>query len=162
MSYLDRNLLTGETVLFRTHLHWKLYVAPVLFTLFLMGPFAALLGWKGAYAWSPLPVALGLLWLLAAHVRRASSEFAVTNKRVIIKVGVFTTRSLELLPSKIEGITVEQSLWGKLFGFGDVAVSGSGGTRETFADIQSPFEFRRAIQQATDAGVPAAAAPAGD
>lgn len=152
MGYLDRNLLSGETVLFRTHLHWKLYVAPVLFTLLVMGPIAGLLWWKQAYLWSPLPVVLGLVWLAAAHVRRASSEFAVTNKRVIIKVGVFTTRSLELLPSKIEGISVEQSLWGKLFGFGDVSVSGSGGTRETFGDIQSPFGFRRAIQEATDAG----------
>lgn len=156
MSYLDKNLLANETVLFRTRLHWKLFVAPVLFTILVMGPIAVLLAVRGAPLWSPLPVALGLVWLLAAYVRRQSSEFAVTNKRVVIKIGVFTTRSLELLPSKVEGVTVEQNLWGKLFGFGDIVVTGSGGTKEPFAGIQSPFEFRRAIQQATEPGaVPA-------
>ena len=156
MSYLDKNLLANESVLFRTRLHWKLFVAPVLFTVFVMGPFAVLLATRGAPLWSPLPPALGLVWLLAAHIRRQSSEFAVTNKRVVIKIGVFTTRSLELLPSKVEGVAVEQNLWGKLFGFGDIVVTGSGGTKEPFAGIQSPFEFRRAIQQATEPG----AAPA--
>lgn len=152
MSYLDKNLLAHETVLFRTRLHWKLFVAPVLFTVFVMGPFAVLLALRGAPLWSPLPVALGLVWLLAAYIRRQSSEFAVTNKRVVIKIGVFTTRSLELLPSKVEGVSVEQNLWGKLFGFGDIVVTGSGGTKEPFAGIQAPFEFRRAIQQATEPG----------
>lgn len=154
MNYLDRNLLKNETVLFRTRLHWRMYVGPVLFTLLVMTPVAVLLYLRGAPLWSPLPVALGLLWLLAAHVRRQSSEFAVTNKRVVIKLGVFTTRSLELLPSKIEGLAIEQDVWGKLLGYGDILVTGSGGTKETFAGIQSPFEFRRAIQEATEPAAP--------
>jgi membrane protein YdbS with pleckstrin-like domain len=154
LGYLDRNLLTNETVLFRTRLHWRMYVGPVLFTLLVMGPVAVLLWMRGAAPWSPLPVALGLLWVLAAHVRRASSEFAVTNKRVVIKLGVFTTRSIELLPSKIEGIAIAQGPWGKLFGYGDIVVTGSGGTRETFAGIQAPFQFRRAIQEATEPSAP--------
>jgi uncharacterized membrane protein YdbT with pleckstrin-like domain len=156
LSYLDRNLLTNEKVLFRTRLHWRLYVWPVLFTLFVMGPFAVLLWLRGEQEWSPLTVAIGLLWVLAAHIRRQSSEFAVTNKRVVIKIGVFKTRSVELLPSKVEGVTVEQDLWGKLFGFGDVVVTGSGGSKEAFAGIQRPFEFRRAMQEATDLQGPAA------
>lgn len=150
MSYLDRNLLANEKVLFRTRLHWRLYVPPALFTLALMLPLAALLWVKDARAWSPLPVALGLAWLLAAHVRRQSSEFAVTNKRVVIKIGVFTTRSVELLPSKVEGVTIEQDVWGKLLGYGDVVVTGSGGSKEAFSGIQQPFGLRRAMQEATD------------
>lgn len=156
MSYLDRNLLTNEQVLFRTRLHWRLYVTPLLFTLLAMGPIAVLLWMRDARAWAPLPPALGLVWVLAAHVRRQSSEFAVTNKRVVIKIGVFTTRSVELLPSKVEGVTVEQDLWGKLFGYGDIVVTGSGGSKEAFAGIQRPFEFRRAMQEATDLQAPAA------
>ncbi|MBI5167927.1 MAG: PH domain-containing protein [Candidatus Eisenbacteria bacterium] len=150
MSYLDKNLLAGETIVFRTRLHWGLYVPPALFTLLVMVPFAVLLFVNGAVPWAAVPPGLGLVWIVAAHIRRQSSEFAVTNKRVVIKLGVFTTRSVELLPSKIEGVGVEQTMWGKLFGFGDIEVTGSGGTKERFSGIQSPFEFRRAIQQATD------------
>jgi uncharacterized membrane protein YdbT with pleckstrin-like domain len=150
LSYLDRNLLTNEKVLFRTRLHWRLYVIPVLSTVLVLLPLGWLVWAQGQPAWSPLPAGLGLLWLLAAHIRRRSSEFAVTNKRVVIKIGVFTTRSLELLPSKVEGVAVEQDLWGKLFNFGDIVVTGSGGTKESFAGIQAPFAFRRAIQEATE------------
>ena len=150
MSYVERNLLTNEKLLFLTRLHWRMYTWSVLFTLFVMGPFAVVLWMRGEQAWSPLTVAIGLAWVLAVHIRRQSSEFAVTNKRVVIKLGVFKTRSVELLPSKVEGVTVEQDVWGKLFGYGDIVVTGSGGSKESFAGIQSPFQFRRAMQEATD------------
>ena len=89
--------------------------------------------------------------LLATFIKRQSSDFAVTNKRVMMKVGVFGTRSIELLLSKIEAIAVNQSFSGRIFGYGDIVVTGSGGTREAFSRIQGPLEFRRAVQSVTDA-----------
>src|SRR5438046_3289572 len=103
--------------------------------------------WSG-YAW--IPLALGLFLLLTTLIKRLSSDFAVTNKRIMMKVGVFRTRSIEILLSKVEAIAVDQSLLGRIFGYGDIAVTGSGGTRETFAQIQAPLEFRRAVQSVTD------------
>ena len=84
----------------------------------------------------------------------------MTNKRVMMKTGVFSTRSIELLLSKIEAIAVEQSLMGRMLGYGDIVVTGSGGTKETFPRIQSPLEFRRAVQSVTDTPtVPSQALP---
>jgi uncharacterized membrane protein YdbT with pleckstrin-like domain len=126
-------------------------MGPVLFTLLLLVPAAWLLdrsSWS-ALAWGP--VVLGALILLAAFIRRQSSDFAVTNKRVMMKVGVLRTRSIELLLGKIEAITVDQSLLGRVFGYGDIVVTGSGGTREPFGGIQSPLAFRRAVQSVADA-----------
>ena len=97
-----------------------------------------------------VPLGLGALLLLIAFIKRQSSDFAVTNKRVMMKTGVFSTRSIELLLSKIEAITVEQSLGGRILGYGDIVVTGSGGTKETFPRIQSPLEFRRAVQSIAD------------
>jgi hypothetical protein len=57
-------------------------------------------------------LASGLIALAVPYVKRRNSEFAVTNKRVIIKLGVLTTRSVEVLLPKIESITVTQSLVG--------------------------------------------------
>jgi uncharacterized membrane protein YdbT with pleckstrin-like domain len=90
--------------------------------------------------------------LLAAIIKRQSSDFAVTNKRVMMKVGVFSTRSVEILLNKIEAIAVHQSLGGRIFGYGDIVVTGSGGTEEAFSNIQAPLELRRAVQSVTDAG----------
>jgi uncharacterized membrane protein YdbT with pleckstrin-like domain len=151
VSYIDRHLLPGEVVTYRTRLHWKIFVVPVLVCLILV----ALALWAMSADRKPLaipPVVIAIILLLAAWIRRRSSEFAVTNKRVIIKLGVTTTRSMELLLPKIEGITVTQSLWGRMFGFGEIVVTGSGGTQEPFDGIQSPLDFRQAVQAATDGG----------
>jgi len=150
MSYIDRNLIEGERVVYRTRLHWLVFVVPVLFTAIVLLPGAWLLAngsWQ-SFAWVPLVIAL--LVLLPAFVKRQSSDFAVTNKRVMMKSGVLTTRSVELLLNKIEAIAVNQSLLGRMFGYGDIVVTGSGGTREAFSHIQSPLEFRRAVQSVSD------------
>src|SRR5262249_8296494 len=98
-----------------------------------------------------IPLGVAALVLLGAIVKRQSSDFAVTNKRVLMKVGVFTTRSTELFLNKIEAIAVHQSLAGRMLGYGDIVITGSGGTHEEFHDIQAPLAFRRAVQTVTDA-----------
>ena len=161
MSYIDSNLLAGEQVVFRTRLHWLLFLMPVLVCVVVLLPAAWFIvhsTWSG-YAW--IPVALAAVILLAAFIKRQSSDFAVTNKRVMMKVGVLSTRSIELLLNKIEAITVNQNFTGRIFGYGDIVVTGSGGTREAFSHIEGPLEFRRAVQSVTDAqsGAARAAAP---
>ena len=126
MSYIDTHLLPGEVVSYRTRLHWKIFVVPVLVSITMIAlAIWALSARKNVLAIAPVVVAT--MVLLVAWVQRRSSEFAVTNKRVIIKLGVMTTRSMELLLAKIEGITVSQSLAGRMFGFGEIIVTGSGG-----------------------------------
>jgi hypothetical protein len=46
---------------------------------------------------------------------------------------------------------VNQGIAGRMFGYGDIVVTGSGGTEEAFPDIQAPLELRRAVQSVTDA-----------
>lgn len=151
MSYIDANLLAGEQVVFRTRLHWKLLIGPLLLALATLVPVAWALV-QGT--WNELILivpAIGVLVLLAAIVRRQSSDFAVTNKRVMAKTGVLSTRSVELLLGKIESIAVHQSLGGRILGYGDIVVTGSGGTEEMFSNVQSPLQLRRAVQSVTDA-----------
>jgi uncharacterized membrane protein YdbT with pleckstrin-like domain len=149
MSYIDANLLPGEQVVFRTRLHWLLFIAPVLVTIVLL-PVAWFIanGTWSRFAW--LPLALAALILLITYIRRRASDFAVTNKRVMMKMGVFSTRSIELLLNKIEAIAVNQSFLGRTLGYGDIVITGSGGSRETFARIQRPLAFRRAVQSVAD------------
>lgn len=150
MSYINRHLLPGEHVTYRTRLHWKLYLGPLALGLLVLLPLAiwALSSDHQVLALIPAVAALGVF--LAAFIRRRTSEFAVTNKRVILKLGVLNTRSVELLLPKIEGIAVTQSLAGRLFGFGAIVLTGSGGTQEPFTGIQAPLDFRQAVQAATE------------
>jgi uncharacterized membrane protein YdbT with pleckstrin-like domain len=151
MSYIDRHLLDGETIVFRTRLHWILFLWPVLLAA-VLAVLAALVyaNANGARPVAVVPIALAAALVLGAYIRRQSSDFAVTNKRVMLKVGVFSTRSIELMLGKIEAIAVDQSLAGRLLDFGDIVVTGSGGTREAFTRIEAPLDFRRAVQSVSD------------
>ena len=71
----------------------------------------------------------------------------VTNKRVFVKVGLAARRTIELLLSRVESIGVEESVMGRMLGYGTVIVRGTGGTPEVFNIISHPLEFRTQVQQ---------------
>jgi uncharacterized membrane protein YdbT with pleckstrin-like domain len=70
---------------------------------------------------------------------------------VLIKIGLIRRHSLELLLQKVEGIGVDQSLAGRILGYGTITVTGTGGTRESFQRISRPMEFRRQVQASVKA-----------
>jgi uncharacterized membrane protein YdbT with pleckstrin-like domain len=141
MSYVDNSLIPDEQVAFRTRLNLIIFVVPMLLLAISVTLFA-----YGVPMGAEAVLVLGILWGLVKYVDYASSEFAVTNKRVIIKVGVLRRRTVEMLNTKVEAIAVNQGLLGRIFGYGDIVVTGTGGTNEPFNGISAPLEFRRAVQ----------------
>ncbi|MEO8449770.1 MAG: PH domain-containing protein [Gemmatimonadota bacterium] len=148
MSYVERHLLPGETLSYRTRLHWKVYLGPVLLDLLVLIPLTMAALVSSSKLMALVPLAGAVLALVPAWLHRRTSEFAVTNRRVIIKSGLVSARSIEILLPKIEAITVTQSVTGRMFGFGSILVTGSGGTHELFDNIQAPLDFRQAVQAA--------------
>ena len=145
MSYVDDQLLPGERVQYRAHLHKLIYAWPALFAAGMMA--LAVWAFSSGTAWAGLlAIAAGFVPLLIAHIKYTSSEFAVTDKRVIIKVGWIRRRTLETMLGKVEGIGVEQGFIGRMLGFGTITVTGTGGTKEPFPKIARPLEFRRQVQ----------------
>ncbi len=90
---------------------------------------------------------LSVLTFLGAYATYSTSEFGVTNKRVLIKTGFMGRRSLEILLTKVEGIGVEQGILARVLGYGSITVNGTGGSKEAFHRIYSPFEFRKQVQE---------------
>jgi uncharacterized membrane protein YdbT with pleckstrin-like domain len=88
---------------------------------------------------------LGLLYAARAAVSYFTTEFAVTDKRIIAKTGLLRRRSLELLLSKVESIGVNQPIMGRIFNYGTIVVVGTGGTKEGFPNIVAPMDFRKRI-----------------
>lgn len=164
MSYIQKTLIAGETVLYRAHLHWVVLFWHSLIGIVLTVAGVALL--TGAFAaanrdhTSPLFGAMGGGFLIAAGaavitagiLRRNATEIAVTNKRVLIKTGFFARTTIEIFLSKIESVVVDESFLGKTLGFGTVTVRGTGGTPERFDRIASPLEFRRQVQGQIEGG----------
>lgn len=148
-SYVGAHLLNGERIEYISHLHWKLYVVPGIIGFIILAVSATLFAYGGAGG-GLLGILISIGFFVWPYVVIKNSEFAVTNKRVIIKVGIIRTKSLELFLNKIEAITVDQSLPGRMLNYGNIIVAGSGGTKELFSGIQAPLDFRRAVHQATD------------
>jgi uncharacterized membrane protein YdbT with pleckstrin-like domain len=142
MSYVDRNLLEGEAVAYRARLHWKIFALP-----FLIAVLGVILAWL-ASSWYVVALSFGLAFLTAIprFIRYATSEFAVTNKRVIFKLGLLNRHTLELVLAKLETIGVEQTITGRILNYGTIIVTGTGGTKEPFRDIADPLEFRKHVQ----------------
>jgi hypothetical protein len=154
-SYVDKELLPGETITFRTSVHWSRFFGTILMTIMLLGVAVgcfifgsktsnSILTYAGIAA---LVIAGGCL--LPMVVVYTTSEFAVTNKRVLIKTGFIRRISLELLLRQVESVLVDQSVMGRMLGYGSIVVIGTGGSREEFHNIANPLEFRKQVQAQT-------------
>jgi uncharacterized membrane protein YdbT with pleckstrin-like domain len=157
MGYVDGNLIEGERVVYRTPLHWKVLLYPVIFSAVLVVLAILALGQSGsssADGGSQVFWILGLILLAVAAIplvkvwiARRSAEFAVTNKRVILKTGLIHNKTAEMFLAKIESVGVDQTIIGRIFGYGSIELRGTGGSLEPFENISQPLEFRRQIQQ---------------
>ena len=155
MGYVDENLIQGEHVTYRAPLHWKVMLAPLLLSLFLLAiaivVFEKSLGGsetsRGLMILGAILLVASVVPLVKAWVAVSSSEFAVTNKRVILKTGFIHKKTAEMFLGKIESVGVDQTIFGRMFRYGSIELRGTGGSLEPFTNVTRPLEFRRQIQE---------------
>ncbi len=119
-NYVDNNLSRGEHVAYEAHYHWRI--------------------------WVELKSILSLF--IRPLIMTKTDEFVITNKRVIMKTGLISRNVFEMTLSHIESINVDQSILGRILDYGTIIIVGSGGTRESFANIAAPVKFRKAFMDA--------------
>lgn len=155
MGYVDENLISDEVVTYRGQLHWLVLVWPAIIAGFVIAVgvvllFRALNDQANTAAWliaALVLLAIGDIPLIAALIKKRSAEFAVTNKRVILKEGVIRRRTAEMFLSKVESVGVDQTVIGRVFRYGSIVIRGTGGSTEPFHLIADPLEFRRQVQE---------------
>ena len=141
MSYIDENLLPDEHVVYRAELHWIIFARAILVLVAgLVLVFVPRIGQAGLVV-----LLIGVVMLVPPFVAYRTTELGVTNKRVIVKTGLVRRRTLELLLRQVEAISVDQSLLGRVLGFGSITLTGTGGVREIFHRVRDPLELRRRI-----------------
>jgi len=158
MSYVEKNLIDGEKLIFRTGVHWTVLFWPfTTVTLVIAGGIAifAVAHFVGKIELGTLLVASALVYCLYVVLKRSATEIAVTNRRVIIKTGMADRRSLEIMLPNVESIGIDEPLWGRVFGYGTVVIHGTGGTPDPFRRIAHPAEFRKHVQEQIDRTVKA-------
>jgi len=156
MGYAERNLAPGETILHRARYHWVFYrfsiVVLVLAAALGIASLSALKSQTGADTGKLMAyvaagfVVIALVSYLGLRFRANMDEFVVTNRRVIRKVG-FVSREVQQAPiEKIQDITVEQGVFGRMLGFGTVIVeTASEKGMLVFPAIAAPDSFRNRV-----------------
>jgi uncharacterized membrane protein YdbT with pleckstrin-like domain len=164
MSYIDKSLGEGETVITRARFHW-LYdfaawasvLVPGILLLVFAGraqqgpePFAA----SDPVTWATIALAILFIACLinsvAMVIRKWTTEVGVTSHRFVEKYGVFTLRSNEIAVPNIEGVRVNQGILGRIFNYGTVRIEGTGDDSVLTPTIADPIAFVRAIQTAKE------------
>jgi uncharacterized membrane protein YdbT with pleckstrin-like domain len=161
MSYIEQNLIPGEKLIYRTGVHWSVLFGPAIVAAIIAAPGIAILTFRDEIVAKGIPVnaadiAAAAFIVVAVAIfgysviKKNATEIAVTDKRVIIKTGMTSRRSLEIMIAKVESIGIDETLMGRMLGYGTVVIHGTGGTPEPFRKIAHPSEFRMAVQQQVD------------
>lgn len=94
---------------------------------------------------------IGLIFLIIAYIKYKTTELAITTRRVIAKFGFISRRTVELNINKVESIQVDQSVMGRILGYGTLVISGTGTSHAPIPGISNPIAFRKAFIEAQDA-----------
>lgn len=128
MSYIDKTLARDEHVVVRGKwptIYWVLAWAALI-----------VLGW----------IIVGVFIFAKAAVTMMTTEFGVTDRRVVVKRGWLNVHTQELAVESVESVELEQNFWQRIWGYGRLHVTGTGDATIAFPPMAHPVQFRRAIE----------------
>ncbi|HLB41293.1 MAG TPA: PH domain-containing protein [Gammaproteobacteria bacterium] len=149
MTYIDKNLLTDERIIFRTKKHRIIFFLPIVWTIFSL--------YSSAYMqanpilikvqWAPWLLAL-LFWGYVG-LEYLTSEFAVTNKRIMMREGFFYRHMNETRLTTVSQVNIDQSLLGRVLNYGTVSINAFG-AYDSFSTVAHPVTFQKYVNEQLD------------
>ncbi len=151
MSYVKHILQPGEEVLAVGRIHWIIYVPAVFWLACAAASFGASVhfrytdvqwvAWTGTFIF----LVFGIVAGVRAWWKSFTTEIAVTTTRVVHKEGFINRYTNEMNLEKIESVQVDQSILGRIFGYGTIFIRGTGEGFEKLKLISHAIELRNAI-----------------
>jgi uncharacterized membrane protein YdbT with pleckstrin-like domain len=155
MSYVQKNLMPGETIEHNAKITWLIYLPSIFICtvgFFLISFYANSTDNQVGFAVVGIIMAfIGILNFISSFFLRWTTELAVTSKRIIYKTGFIRRKTSELNHLKVESFHVEQGIFGRIFDYGTIIINGTGGGKTPIPSIDSPLDFRRQAMQVMDA-----------
>lgn len=143
MSYAKASLLPDEKILYHTKPHYIIFYQFLMWLVFAFFAFEFI----GSFLIGSTLLLVSVVSLVNSTILYFCSEYAITNKRILMKVGFIRRRSLEVFLDRVEGVYIDQTIIGRILNFGTVIINGVGGTKDPFFFIPKPLEFRSSVQQ---------------
>lgn len=158
-GYVKKTLAGGEEIIHSAHFNWTFSFFPVLWFAIGCAPVIMYLlmqvslgftyeelqrGWWIAY----LSFAIGSLILILHLVILVTTEIVVTTFRFVYKTGLVARNTQEVSLNKIEEVTLKQTVWGRIFGYGKLVIRGTGVGVIELPNLDDPIRVRRIIENA--------------
>jgi uncharacterized membrane protein YdbT with pleckstrin-like domain len=140
MTYVNRHLLDKEVVVFQTGKHWVVFLPALIWLGFTFFIYESYLNSILAL----IPLACASWFLMVALIDFFFSEYAITNQRIFMKEGLLWRTSVETMLSSVAKSELQQSILGRLLGYGQLVVFGFGGANR-FSTIRRPEDFQRQL-----------------
>lgn len=177
MHYIQQSLTDNEELVHVAHFHWMYSVQAVINIVF---SFALAIGiivfaiWAEPYIFRTpgfdtlsllgkiqnlhpgvkivafFVLLMGVMRFVQMMIVKATTEIAVTNKRLVYKRGLVARYVGEMNIDRVEGVNVLQGVMGRIFGYGRVMVRGMGVGEIVLPPIAEPIKFRKSIERARD------------
>jgi uncharacterized membrane protein YdbT with pleckstrin-like domain len=149
MTFIEKNLANNERIVYRAKLHWWIYGPSII--LLILGVVVFALGERSEVVKiiGGLLVLISLFAFVSAYTRASASEFAITNRRIMMKTGITKRRLIELQLNRSEGLVIDQGIIGRIFNYGTIVIR-TGTLEESFSPVADPYEFKRQINNAIE------------
>ena len=164
MYFIKSAILPDEKLIFATRPHWIVFAPAVMYLI--LAAFIYIAGAKYGITsekilfnyslqqfFSGIVGAFGTYWLIRNAIFFFTSEYGITDKRVLMKTGWIARNTLEIFLDKVEAINVDQSILGRILGYGTLIIVGTGGTQDPYFHVPAPLYFRRIAQEQVDTEV---------
>lgn len=146
MGYIEKNLMEGEQIVYEARQHWIIYWKPFLLLLVAIGLFAI----PSQYMELTIQMIASAALLVVAAIWAVNiyggRKYILTTSRLILKRGIIRRESTDLILRRCEGVSIRQSITGRIFRYGTVSVS-TGEVVNEFRLIEDPVRFSTQINQ---------------
>jgi uncharacterized membrane protein YdbT with pleckstrin-like domain len=119
MSYINKTLIKDERIVSLFSIHKFHFILPVCMSFVIIG----------------IPLLIKYMF----------TEYGLTNNRVVTKTGFISRSTEEMKLSKIETVEVKQSVLGRVLGYGNVIVSGTGSSYVVISRVANPLDVKKSI-----------------
>ena len=155
MPFPSDLLHAKERIVIDSRPHWW-FVTPAaaaLVAVCVLGLVAAASNW-----WDGFNIAIGVLLLGALgyfavrYAKWISTNFVLTNDRVIYRFGVIAKKGVEIPLDKVNTVFFNQTIFGRMMGFGSLKIESASETgSDMFTDIRKPSLVQNEIYIQMDA-----------
>ncbi len=153
MSYISNNLKTNEKLIFKSSqsikslFFWSFIFGFIGLLLVLLKGLVIIMGVSSGNNNIYLIYWVILLFFVIKNlITYFTTEYGITNTRVVSKEGLIRRDIEEINLSSIESINVNQTIIGRLLNYGTIIISGRGTSKVILKDIDNVVEIRKLIK----------------